>query len=204
MSIADLVIIGVMLVSGVLALMRGVTREVFSVVSWVGASFITYWLFPPLQPTGRALLGFLPNIGLIDFATGMIIFIVALVGFSYITGQLTDKLRGADKPGAFDGTAGFVFGIARGFLLVCVTYLAYTLFTQPRNHPDWIANSFFLPYINDTNEAFLAFVSDAEKHIPANPVTGGGSPRSNGSKGYADDSRSDMDRLIDNRAGKRR
>lgn len=200
MSIADLVIVGVMLISGVLALMRGFTREVFSVVSWVGAAFVTYWLFPPLQPTGNALLGFLPGGPLLtDFATGIIIFLVALIGFSYVTSQLTDKLRGATKPGAFDGTAGFLFGVARGFLLVCVTYLAYTLFSQPEEHPDWIAGSRFLPFINQTNEAFLAFASDAEKRIPANPATG---QTYEGEQSYAEDARTDMDSLITRRSGK--
>ena len=209
MSSVDFAIVGVMVVSGVLALMRGFTREVFSIVSWGGAAFITLWLFPPLRPTGRTLLSFINTPWIADVVTAGVIFLLALVALSYLTAKATEKLRGADKPGPFDGTAGFIFGLARGFVVVCLLYLFYGLVMQPEDgkDPEWIAHSAFLPLIHKTNEEFLALMSDAEQKIPQNPQAGKvprvdrgyakrDLERGDRDSGYSSGSRGDMDRLL--------
>ncbi len=96
MTVADLAIIGIMVLSGVLALMRGFTREVFSIVSWAGAAFLTLWLFPPLTNTGRHVFGFIHSVVIRDVATGLIIFLIALIALSYITSKVTERCAGAD------------------------------------------------------------------------------------------------------------
>jgi membrane protein required for colicin V production len=169
MTIADLAIIGIMVLSGVLALMRGFTREVFSILSWAGASFITLWLFPPLLPTGRSLLGFLPTIAR-DVTTGVVIFMVSLVALSYVTTKLTEKVRGKE-PGNWDGTAGFIFGLARGFMVVAVLFLFYGWVVQPKKDPTWIANAKLLPLIKKTDKAFIDIVAAAQEKIPVNTQT---------------------------------
>ena len=170
MSVADLAIIGVMVLSGVLALMRGFTREVFSIISWAGAAFATLWLFPPLLPTGRKIFGFVPMVGR-DLTTGIVIFMVALIALSYVTTKATEKLRG-ESPGPWDGTAGFLFGLVRGFALVCILYLFYGWVMQPKNDPQWIAHSKFLTLIKKTDNAFIKLAGKAEEKIPKNTTDG--------------------------------
>jgi membrane protein required for colicin V production len=208
MTAIDLAILAVMLVSGVLALMRGLTRELFSIISWGGAAFVTLWLFPPLQSTGRTLFGFIHTPWIADGITAVLLFLIALLALSFITGKLTDKVRGAEKPGPFDGTAGFIFGLARGFVLVCLLYQFYGWVAKdPHHDPAWIADSRFLPLIRDTNEAMLGLVSRAEQKIPENPTAGRPPPVDRGSanndhsrrdsnNGYSNASRRGLDRLL--------
>lgn len=169
MAVADLAIIAIMVLSGVLALMRGFTREVFSILSWAGASFITLWLFPPLLPTGRTLLGFLPTIAR-DVTTGAVIFTIALIALSYVTTKLTEKVRG-DAPGNWDGTAGFIFGLVRGFFVVAILFLFYGWVVQPKKDPAWIASARLLPAIKKTDQAFVDIVGTAQDKIPLNRQT---------------------------------
>ncbi len=170
MTVADLAIIGVMVLSGVLALMRGFTREVFSIISWAGAAFLTLWLFPPLTKTGRHVFGFIHSDVWKDVVTALIIFLIALVALSYVTMQATNKIRGGEDPGPWDGTAGFLFGIVRGFLLVAIVYLFYGWVVQPKADPQWIAHSKFIGLIKKTDTAFEKLASKAEKKIPQNTV----------------------------------
>jgi membrane protein required for colicin V production len=170
MSVADLAIIGVMVLSGVLALMRGFTREVFSIISWAGAAFVTLWMFPPLLQTGRHILSFVPMVAR-DVTTGVVIFMVALIALSYVTTKATEKLRGAN-PGPWDGTAGFLFGLVRGFAIVCVLYLFHGWVMQPKNDPAWIAHSKFLSLIKKTDNAFVKLAGKAEAKIPKNETDG--------------------------------
>ena len=173
MTTADLAIVGIMLISGALALMRGFVREVFSIVSWAGAAFITLWLFPPLEPTGQRVLGFMPTVWR-EVTTGVSISLVALIALSYLTTKATEKLRG-EKPGPWDGTAGFIFGIARGFIVVCLLYLFYGWVEQPKADPPWIAKAKFLPLIKKTDDVFLKLIAKAEVKIPQNHAPAGSS-----------------------------
>jgi membrane protein required for colicin V production len=181
MAVADLAIIGVMVLSGVLALMRGFTREVASIISWAGAAFTTLWLFPPLLPTGRSLLSFVPTLAR-DVTTGVLIFMVALIAFSYLTTKVTEKVRGKE-PGPWDGTAGFLFGLGRGFIIVCLLFLFYGWVVQPKNDPAWIQKSKFLPLIKKTDNAFEVFALKAQDRIPVNTSTRASRDDPGGSRG---------------------
>ena len=216
----DLAIVLVMVISGVLALMRGFVREVFSIISWGGSAFITLWLFPPLRSTGRALLAFTHTDWIADGVTAGLVFILSLVALSYVTTKATEKVRGGASPGPFDGTAGFIFGLARGFILVCLLYLFYGWIapTPGSKDPKWIAHSHFLALIKVTNAQFMKLAQKAEKAIPQNP-TAGRPPRVDNSSysdheekradrkkdgdkdGYSNGQRTDMDRLLGSNNG---
>ena len=49
-SYLDLALIAVVLVSGVLSMLRGFTREVLAIASWAAAAFAAYYLHPLLLP----------------------------------------------------------------------------------------------------------------------------------------------------------
>lgn len=191
MTVADLAILGVMAVSGLLALMRGFTREVFSIFAWGGSALATLWLFPLLQPVGQGALSFLPVMA-VDGITGLFIFLVALTGLSYVMRKLTEKLRGPE-PGPFDGTAGFLFGLVRGFVLVCLVYLFYGWVAPSENEPKWLKEAALIPAVKATNKVFVGLVAKGEAR-PANAPTQSDS-REDGT-GYSEGSREDLDHLL--------
>ncbi|MDX3809407.1 MAG: CvpA family protein, partial [Bosea sp. (in: a-proteobacteria)] len=49
-TILDLVVIGVVLISALLAAVRGFTREVLAIVSWIAAAAIAWVFHPQLVP----------------------------------------------------------------------------------------------------------------------------------------------------------
>jgi membrane protein required for colicin V production len=53
LTLFDLIVIGVLLVSSVLALLRGFTNEILSIVAWVVGAVAALWLFPYLTPVLR-------------------------------------------------------------------------------------------------------------------------------------------------------
>jgi len=64
-TILDLVLLGVMLISGLLALVRGFMREILSIAAWGAAALVTLYAFakllfqvrhdPPLPLSGRPI-----------------------------------------------------------------------------------------------------------------------------------------------------
>lgn len=147
---ADIIILAIMLLSGLLALMRGFVREVFTVVVWVAAAFAALTLFETFSPIMRGMI----SIGaLADGLALGIPFLISLVFLSVFSGKLVVKLSG-HQPGPLDGTAGFLFGIARGFILICIVYLGFQFFYQPQAAPAWLADAKFLPLIEKTNGYF--------------------------------------------------
>jgi membrane protein required for colicin V production len=49
-SYLDLGVIGVILVSALLSLMRGFTREVLAIASWAAAAAAAYYFYPTVMP----------------------------------------------------------------------------------------------------------------------------------------------------------
>ena len=164
MSALDSIIIGLILLSGVFAMTRGLVRELFSIASWAFAAVVTYFLYPPLEGLGVSVFSFLPAIGP-QLATGIVIFTFVLLSASFVTIKLTEKLRGKE-PGKFDGTAGFLFGLVRGYVLACLLALIVTKLWLPSEAPAWVSKSALLPTINKTNEALLSALQKAEQKLP--------------------------------------
>ena len=50
-TVLDLVVLGIVAVSALLAAVRGVTREVLAIVAWVAAAAVAWTLYPMLLPT---------------------------------------------------------------------------------------------------------------------------------------------------------
>src|SRR5437763_15866444 len=52
-TILDLVLLGVMLISGLLAMVRGFMREILSIAAWGAAAIVTLYSFSKLLPTAK-------------------------------------------------------------------------------------------------------------------------------------------------------
>ena len=54
--------------------------------------------------------------------------------------------------GALDRTLGFIFGAARGILIIVVAVQFFNEWVPPANHPGWIAGSKSKPFLDDLGE----------------------------------------------------
>lgn len=130
-TIIDGVAAAIILISGFLAYSRGLVRETLSIVGWGGAAIIAF-LF---ADDGKDLVFEIPFVNsivgdsceialIISFA---LIFIIALIVISLFTPLLASVVSKSSL-GVIDRGLGFIFGLARGVLLVIVALFAYDQF----------------------------------------------------------------------------
>ncbi|MEQ8326065.1 MAG: CvpA family protein [Parvibaculum sp.] len=149
MTLFDVIVIGVVLVSSALALLRGFTNEVLSIIAWVVGALAALWLFPYLTPVLRGVIS--PE-WLAAAIAAVGIFIVAYVIVAAFTSRWSDSLMDIhERAGLLDRTLGFIFGLARGLLIVTVAYLFFAwLVPNSDDQPDWIRNAKTRPLVEDS------------------------------------------------------
>lgn len=152
----DAILIGIMLISGLLALMRGFTREVLSLLSWGGAALAAYFLRPYFLETAQSY--FAENDKWVaEIVLVIAIFIVALIIIQLLTMRLSDWVLDSGV-GVLDRTVGFAFGLARGLLLVVVCYLFFIWLVPRDDHPDQIRNAVTLPLVETTADIIISYL----------------------------------------------
>ena len=149
MTLFDVIVIGVVLVSSVLALLRGFTNEILSIIAWVVGALAALWLFPYLTPVLREVIS--PE-WLAAAIAAVGIFIAAYAICAAFTARWSDSLMDMhERAGMLDRTLGFIFGLARGLLIVTVAYLFFAwLVPDPDDQPDWIRYAKTKPVVEDT------------------------------------------------------
>ena len=142
-----------MFISAVLALTRGFTREVLSLLSWVGGALAAYFLYPVLKATARSY--FPPDEKLVaDVVLVVAIFLVVLIAIMLLTMRVSDWILDSGI-GVLDRTLGFLFGLARGLLLVVVAYLFFVWWVPPENHPPGIKFAQSICFVDSTADVII-------------------------------------------------
>ena len=90
-------------------------------------------------------------------AVGAAAFILALIIVSVIGVKISDRVVDS-RVGAFDRTLGFVYGLARGLVLVAIAYLFYGWLTPSDRQEDWVRKAQTLPVISTVGNLLLGFV----------------------------------------------
>lgn len=155
-SYLDLAVITIVLVSGMLALLRGFTREVLAIVSWVAAAAAAYYLHPMAMPYVKPYIA-KDEIALA--ASVAAVFLVALVVVSIFTVKLSDLILDS-KIGALDRSLGFVFGAVRGLLLAVVAFVFYSWLVPDANQPEWVRNARAKPLLSAGGEKLRQLLPD--------------------------------------------
>lgn len=155
MTLFDVLVIGVLLVSSVLALLRGFTNEVLSIIAWVVGALAALWLFPYMTPMLR---GVISPAWLAAVIAAVGIFIVAYAICSAFTSRWSGSLMDLhERAELLDRTLGFVFGLARGLLIVTIAYLFFAwLVPDTKDQPAWIRDAKTRPMIESTAAMLFA------------------------------------------------
>jgi membrane protein required for colicin V production len=154
-SVLDLVVIGIVLISALLAAVRGFTREVLAIVAWVVAAAAAWYLHPTALPIAQQYISS-NTVALVAAIGG--IFIVTLIIVSIITVQISDLILDS-RIGALDRTLGLVFGAARGFL-ICVIGWAFLGWLLQGKEPEWAASSRTRPAMENTRDNIIAMLPE--------------------------------------------
>ncbi len=113
-TILDLVLLAVMLISGLLAMVRGFMREILSIAAWGAAALVTLYAFSKLLPTAKTYFNN-DTVAAVAVVAGT--FIGTLIVVSVITVRISDMILDS-RIGALDRTLGFLFWLGRGLLIV--------------------------------------------------------------------------------------
>ena len=138
MTLLDIILIAVMVISGLLAMVRGLVREVFAIASWVIAAGVTLYAYPLALPLAKQ---YIANETFAMVATIAAVFLLTLLIVSIITVRISDLVLDS-RIGALDRTLGFLFGLARGFLIMVVAFLFFNWLVQnEQGQPEWIKDA---------------------------------------------------------------
>jgi len=135
-TLLDGILVGFTLVSAMLAMVRGFSREVLSVVSWAAAAAAAFFFYKPVLPYVQP---YIDNDKIAMAAAAGVVFIIALIVVSVITMKLADWIIDS-RIGALDRTLGFLYGAARGILVVAVALLFFNWLAGAKA-PAWVANA---------------------------------------------------------------
>lgn len=204
----DIAVALVLLVSGVLAYARGFVHETLAVAGWVGAFVATVKGYPYLQPYSRDMI---PSELLADFAAGVAIFVVTLVVLTLVTRAISSRVK-ESALNVLDRSLGFLFGLVRGAIVVCVAYIGLELLIPRSEQPEWVTSAKSLPLIIEGSQALAALLpEDTRIEIPdigagdvkdimdiVQPSTKKSANGQSVDNGYSDKERQGIDQLFEN------
>ena len=157
LSAIDGIVFIIVLLSAILAMAQGFTREVLSIAS-VSLALV---LATHLSPVGASLLTGLVDIEpltkyvplnkdmLSHIMAGAGLFLLIWIIFSIINHRLSGWVENS-AVGGVDRFLGFGFGACRGLFLVGVVYIMYTYMTVREKYPPILSNAHALPFLDGT------------------------------------------------------
>ncbi len=146
LNMFDMVVLGVLGLSALVAFFRGFVREVLSLGAWVGAVIITLYGFPEVAKFIKPHVG---NSGVASGFAGMLTFMGSLVVLSIINAFLMKFLKPGNEVGIIDNALGLVFGVARGLLLVSIGFYVMSFFISDDDYPEWLEGAKTKPYVEE-------------------------------------------------------
>lgn len=142
MTWVDAVMVGVIALSALFSMVRGLVREILSVGAWIGALLACLHFYGPIQPFVASVL---PQ-GLSHFAAYgamAVVFLVVLIILSIISSILGGLVRKSPLSGV-DHSLGILFGVARGAIIIFMAYIALGMTEPSIEWPAPVANARFL------------------------------------------------------------
>lgn len=155
-TLLDIIVLAVMLLSGLLAMIRGFMREILSIGAWASAAVATLYAFPRLLPQAKAYFN---NDTIAAIAVIAGVFIGTLVLATIITSKISDMVLDS-RIGALDRTLGFLFGLGRGLLIVVVAFLFFAWLVPDKQQPDWVRTAKSLSVLQSTGNWLMSMLPD--------------------------------------------
>ena len=165
-TLLDIIVISVMLLSGVLAMVRGLLREVFSILSWVVAAGVTLYFYKSTLPYVKPYI----TQDMAATATTIgILFLGTLLIASIITARISDAVLDS-RIGPVDRSLGFLFGLARGLLVMVVAFLFFNWLVPSKTQPPWVLDAKSRPALQSAGDWLMAQLPDDPENTILNKL----------------------------------
>jgi membrane protein required for colicin V production len=156
-TLLDILLLVVMLISGLLAMIRGFMREILSIAAWAISAIAAVYFAGKLAPIVKS------NVNVGDTAANAIaaaaVFLVVLLLVSIVTVRISDMILDS-RVGALDRTLGFLFGLGRGLLIVVIAYLFFDWLVPNKGQPEWVRNGKSVVVLKSTGDWLKGMLPD--------------------------------------------
>ncbi|MEM0898600.1 MAG: CvpA family protein [Pseudomonadota bacterium] len=142
-TVLDVAVIVLVLLSAVLAMVRGFSREVLSIVSWVVAGIAAIYLYARVTPFVQ---NYISSELISQLVAGAAIFFLVLIVATLVTMRIADTIVDS-RIGPLDRSLGFVFGVGRG-VIVCAVAVWFLGFFASDREITWIDDSKSKPFLD--------------------------------------------------------
>ncbi len=154
MTVADVLILLILMGSTLIGALRGFIREAVSVAFWVLAIWAAWRFGPAVEPHLGGLLAD-PNIA--PWVGRLVILVLVLV-VGWVVGMLLSYFTRTLGLGPLDRVIGLFFGIVRGMVLVGLMVMGGELLHL--NQEDWWGRSKLIPYGETAGDWLRAMVGE--------------------------------------------
>jgi membrane protein required for colicin V production len=115
-------------------MVRGFMREILSIIAWILAAVATLYAYSKLLPLAKQYFN---N----DIVAAVVViggvFLLTLLVVSIVTVKISDMVLDS-RVGALDRTLGFLFGLARGLIIVVVAFMFFDWLVPDKSQPEWV------------------------------------------------------------------
>ena len=160
MNAADYLIVGVLLASMLLGMLRGFVREAVGLLAWLGGLWFAWRYAPQFEPFLGGMVGE-PPVSLWT-ARALILLAVLVIGW-LIAALLGYFLRHSALSVLVDRVLGLVFGTVRGAVVIAV-FVMLGEFVE-LNRVDWWKRSDLLPYASELAGWIQSFAETGMKAV---------------------------------------
>jgi membrane protein required for colicin V production len=144
MNGADYLILGVLVLSALLGMIRGFVREAIALLAWLGGLWLAWRYAPALEPLLGGAIGQPP---VSTWAARIAIVLGVLIVGWLVAGALGYFLRHSGLSVMVDRLLGMFFGFVRGAVVVAV-FVLLGQFVE-LNRVDWWRRSHLMPYASE-------------------------------------------------------
>lgn len=137
MTWVDLVVFGFLAISGLLAFVRGLVREVLGIGAWVGSVVAAFFCLPLMRDVVR---NWFSTPEWVDPVSFIVVFLLSLIVLMLFARAIGGFVRGSAL-GGVDRTLGLVFGLARGAAVVIIAYIIGQMVFPIERWPDVVLNA---------------------------------------------------------------
>jgi len=155
-TLLDIILLVVMLISGLLAMIRGFMREILSIGAWGIAALVTLYSYAKLLPSVKPYF----NSDMVAAGVTVVgVFLATLLVVSIVTVKISDMILDS-RVGALDRTLGFLFGLGRGLIIVVIAFLFFAWLVPDRSQPTWVRGAKSRVVLQSTGQWLMSMLPE--------------------------------------------